>query len=106
MLKLAVLLSVPPLCFAFRFFGNSRRASPLATLKLMRMMMDESGSSNGAGGGVRTYSSYALYKGKGALAVKPLPATLVTSGSARTVSRNGGMLLEFALASGPREYNW
>ena len=68
--------------------------------------MDESGSSNGAGGGVRTYSSYALYKGKGALAVKPLPATLVTSGSARTVSRNGGMLLEFALASGPREYNW
>ena len=56
---------------------------------------------------VRTYVSYVVYKGKAAVTVKPIPPSYAQkTPTSRTVSRPGVMLLEFALSSGPREYDW
>lgn len=48
----------------------------------------------------RSYASYILYKSKTAVAVKLIPPTWAVnpSGKSRSVSREGGMLLEFAPA--------
>jgi len=54
----------------------------------------------------RTFTSYVIYKGKAALSLKPIPPTFASKGSSRIVSKNGGLLLEFAPASGVREYDW
>jgi len=54
-----------------------------------------------------TFASYVVYKGKGAVTVKAIAPTFATlSNKARNVGREGGLLLEFAQASGQREYNW
>lgn len=56
----------------------------------------------------RTYVGYSIYKGKGALNVKPLPPTFNKVGkSGRGIEREGSLYLEFApIGSKPREYNW
>lgn len=54
-----------------------------------------------------TFASYVVYKGKGAVTLKAIaPSYTSLSNKARNVAREGGLLLEFALASGQREYNW
>jgi len=54
-----------------------------------------------------TFASYVVYKGKGAVTVKAIaPSFNILSNKARNVGREGGLLLEFAQASGQREYNW
>eukprot|EP01041_Mallomonas_annulata_P007715 gene7715-15787_t len=56
---------------------------------------------------IRTFSSYVIYKGKAALSIKPIPPTFTSrSPNSRSVARTGGILLEFAPVSGPREYDW
>jgi hypothetical protein len=55
----------------------------------------------------RTFTSYNIYKGKAAMAVKPIPPTLsIIKEGSRTVSRPGAMLFELAPAIGSREYDW
>ena len=58
------------------------------------------------GGGERTYANYVIYKSKAAVAVKIIAPTFQVSGRSRTVSREGGLLIEFANSSGPKEYDW
>lgn len=61
------------------------------------------------GGTERTFANYIIYKSRAAVAVKIIPPTFQLSGStgkSRSVSREGGLLLEFALSSGPKEYDW
>eukprot|EP00428_Durinskia_dybowskii_P061369 CAMPEP_0170369762 /NCGR_PEP_ID=MMETSP0117_2-20130122/8155_1 /TAXON_ID=400756 /ORGANISM="Durinskia baltica, Strain CSIRO CS-38" /LENGTH=178 /DNA_ID=CAMNT_0010624501 /DNA_START=118 /DNA_END=654 /DNA_ORIENTATION=- len=48
----------------------------------------------------RTYIEYKLYKTKGAVALKPIPATIKLDGPVRTVEKDGVLLLEFAPLSG------
>jgi len=64
---------------------------------------------------VRTFASYVVYKGKGAVSLKVIPPTFSrvsgkdNSGfSGRTVSRDGALLFEFAPArpDAAREYDW
>ena len=53
------------------------------------------------------YSSYVIYKSKAALAVKCISPTFTRMGNGKSLSREGGLLLEFAASTGtPREYDW
>lgn len=55
----------------------------------------------------RTFANYVIYKSKAAVSLKIIPPTFQSSGSkSRTVSREGGLFFEFALAAGPKEYDW
>lgn len=57
---------------------------------------------------LRSYAAFTIYKGKAALSIKPIAATFQMYGKqSQTVSREGGMLFEFApIGNGPREYDW
>ena len=63
-----------------------------AARSAMRMMSDVPET--------RTYIEYKLYKTKGAVALKPIPATIKLDGPVRTVEKDGVLLLEFAPLSG------
>ena len=71
---------------------------------------NSSGGTEGAAAdqrGERTFASYVIYKSKTAVSIKAFPATFeVVNNKARVVSREGGLFLEFANSSGPREYDW
>lgn len=57
----------------------------------------------------KSYVRYPIYKGKAALSVRPVSPTFTPisgASGARTLSKEGGMLFEFALASGQRVYDW
>jgi hypothetical protein len=56
---------------------------------------------------IRTYAEYGVFKGKGAMKVKIVAPTFQMIGPySRTISREGGLLLEFAKTIGTREYDW
>lgn len=56
---------------------------------------------------LRTFAGYNVYKGKGAINVKPIPPTFQTNGKSQSVDREGALLFEFAPSGkGPREYDW
>ena len=57
-------------------------------------------------GSERTFANYVIYKSKAAVALKVIPPTFQLIGKSRTVVREGGLLFEFALCSGPKEYDW
>lgn len=55
----------------------------------------------------RIFVQYHIYKGKAALCVKPIKPTFQISESGSLIlAREGALLLEFAQASGTRQYNW
>lgn len=56
----------------------------------------------------RRYTGYNIYKGKGAIAIRVIPPTWSQQGSKSFVlSREGGLLFEFAPSTGTqREYDW
>ncbi|PKA64494.1 Single-stranded DNA-binding protein WHY1, chloroplastic [Apostasia shenzhenica] len=55
----------------------------------------------------RVYAGYTIYKGKAALAVEPKPPEFAPLDSgAFKVSKEGYILLQFAPASGTRQYDW
>jgi hypothetical protein len=56
--------------------------------------------------GMKTYVGYGLFKGKGAINVKPIPATLKIANGTRTVEKEGALLFEFAPAFAAKEYDW
>lgn len=98
---LSIICIVACLCelvAAFRSFPHvavsaSRRGSSI------RMVSGE--------GERNTYAGYSIYKGKGALYVKPIPPTFTASGNSQKVDRNGALLFEFAPSGkGPKEYDW
>jgi len=58
---------------------------------------------------VRTFASYDIYKGKGALNLKVIPVSFTAMKSSRKVEKQGTLLLEMAPSAGTtntREYNW
>lgn len=58
---------------------------------------------------MRTFQHYGIFKGKAAINVKHIAPTFVTSstGTSRTLEREGTLLLEFAPATDkPKEYDW
>jgi hypothetical protein len=70
-----------------------------------------SGQSDGGQENARTFASFVIYKSKAAVSIKVIPASFETipskfGGHSRVVSREGGLFLEFASSSGPREYDW
>lgn len=52
------------------------------------------------------FTSYAIYKGKAALSMKPIPPTFTTSDTSRIMKKSGGMLIELAPAVGAKVYDW
>ena len=58
--------------------------------------------------GLEHYSDYTVYKGKGAMSLKVIKPTWerVPTGSGIKISRDGVLLLEFALSRGDRDYDW
>ncbi|KAM3195559.1 hypothetical protein ACQJBY_071603 [Aegilops geniculata] len=55
----------------------------------------------------RVFASYSIYKGKAALAFDPRPPQFVPLESgAYKVAKEGFVLLQFAPAVGPRQYDW
>ena len=55
----------------------------------------------------RTFVSYNVYKGKAAMAIKPVsPVFTQMSNGNRLLSKDGGILIEAAPVSGVREYDW
>lgn len=87
---------------AFNAGGIAPKVRPLPPTTT-RLLSGLSPSSN-----ERTFSSYVVYKGKAAMSLKVIPPTFTTTGAkARTVSRTGAILLEFApVGDSPREYDW
>ena len=65
-------------------------------------------SSVGGVPGARTFAQYSIYKGKGAIAIKPIPPTYTTAASgSQVLSREGALFFEVApIGSKPREYDW
>ena len=59
-------------------------------------------------GPVNIYTSFTVYKGKGAVSLKLIKPTWeqTSNGGAIRVERAGTVLLEFAAASGERQYDW
>lgn len=59
-------------------------------------------------GGVSIYTSFTVYKGKGAVSLKLIKPTWerASNGAAIRVDRAGTVLLEFAASSGERQYDW
>jgi hypothetical protein len=54
-----------------------------------------------------TFASYVIYKGKGAVSIKAIPPTFAPAGnSGLSVSREGGILFEFASSISQRQYDW
>lgn len=56
-----------------------------------------------------TFASYVIYKGKGAASIKLIPPSFKPVGgglNSLIVDKQGGMLLELASATAPREYDW
>jgi Whirly transcription factor len=75
---------------------NNERRSSTTTLQ-----------SSSDGSQERTFANYVIYKSKAAVSLKVIPPTFQSSGTkSRTVSREGGLFFEFALAAGPKEYDW
>lgn len=102
LLKVLVTLLCAELIMSFRSFTRV----PKAVLRTsVRMMSD-------AENAPRTYVDYTLFKSKGALSIKPIPATVKTEGNVRTIARDGTLLFEFAPAAsasasaGNREFDW
>jgi hypothetical protein len=64
--------------------------------------------SSGGGGtsSERHYVSYVVYKSKAALSVKLVAPTWSAANTGASISREGGMFLEFAPSTGPRTYDW
>jgi Whirly transcription factor len=57
--------------------------------------------------GERVFASYVVYKTKAAVSLKIIPPTFQPAGvNAKKLSREGGLFFEFALAAGPKEYDW
>lgn len=57
--------------------------------------------------GERAFASYVVYKSKAAVSIKIIPPTFIPAGAnAKKLSREGGLFFEFALAAGPKEYDW
>lgn len=54
----------------------------------------------------KTFANFSIYKGKSAMQVAPLAPTFEQLGTAQTTARDGGLLLTFAPASGPKAYDW
>jgi hypothetical protein len=55
----------------------------------------------------KTFANFVIYKGKSAMQVTPLAPTFEQlGGTAQTTARDGGLLLTFAPASGPKAYDW
>jgi len=56
---------------------------------------------------LRTFAGYNVYKGKGAINIKPIPPSFKMNGKSQVVDREGALLFEFApIGKGPREYDW
>lgn len=73
---------------------------PMAAARIPLRMMSDAPE-------IRTYVGYSLYKMKGALNIKPIPATLKIENNQKTIARDGTLLFEFAPSGkGPREYDW
>ena len=54
-----------------------------------------------------SFASFVVYKSKAAVSVKVIPPLFEASGpTSRSVTREGGLLLEFANASGQKVYDW
>lgn len=91
-------------CFLWCISGlvasfRSTVRSPTNAMRSMRMISDEQE--------FRTYASYGVYKGKGALNVKPIPPTYQVKEKSQSVVKEGALLFEFAPAgANPREYDW
>jgi hypothetical protein len=55
----------------------------------------------------RSFVRYPIYKGKCALAVRPIPPSFSPAGaSSRNLDKEGGILVELAPVSGARTYDW
>eukprot|EP01043_Picozoa_sp_COSAG02_P008639 COSAG02_NODE_280_length_25797_cov_66.644447_18_plen_211_part_00 len=54
----------------------------------------------------QTFVDFSIYKGRAALQIKPIPPTWRSSGSARSIEREGVILVEAAAASKQRDYDW
>ena len=56
----------------------------------------------------RVFASYIVYKGKGAVAIKPITPkfSFIPQSKSRVVERAGGLLFELAPSAGPRQYEW
>jgi hypothetical protein len=104
LLALVTLLSCAGVATGFAGFGGSKvSVLPSTSTRLMSMA-----AGGAAGSDTRTFTSYVVYKGKGAMGLKVIPPTFSSSGvKARSVSRTGAILLEFApVGASPREYDW
>ncbi len=106
MLLLHTLLSILVGGSAFTTSSSSfslllRRRSALAASRDDEMLVPDNPSI------VKSYVRYPVYKGKGALSARPVPPSFASIGAgSRTLSKEGGMLLEFATSSGQRMYDW
>lgn len=94
------------LALALCSFTDSLKLSPPRQQRIGGLLM--ASSDPAVATPARTYASYMIYKGKGAVAVKCIPPTFATLSQSRNrvVERQGGLLFEFAPSSARREYDW
>lgn len=59
------------------------------------------------GGPKRVFADYTIYKGKGAMSMKPIkPSFRTLNNGGISLAKEGAILLEFANTTGPRSYDW
>eukprot|EP00246_Nothoceros_aenigmaticus_P017247 TRINITY_DN8306_c0_g1_i3.p1 TRINITY_DN8306_c0_g1~~TRINITY_DN8306_c0_g1_i3.p1 ORF type:complete len:230 (+),score=23.24 TRINITY_DN8306_c0_g1_i3:98-787(+) len=114
-LRLASSCSFTGKCFNLRHASVLRCVRPPAkAFQVPCMMYTSTAKSTVAGlpqdqngGGRRVYVDHTFYKTKSALSMKPIKPTfrLIDNGGA-AIEREGCIFLEFANASGPRQYDW
>jgi hypothetical protein len=100
-MKLASIIFLISVCFsdlamAFRSVSRARFSSVRSNVRMLSEEQD-----------FRTFAHYGIYKGKGAINVKPIAPTFKIGEKSQIVEREGSMLFEFAPAgTGPRDYDW
>lgn len=90
-----------------------RRSNPLARFhsvpKFLNRKLSALATTASSAAGVasdKKFASFVVYKGKAALSMKLVAPTWEQSSGGSTISREGGVFLEFAPSTGPKSYNW
>ena len=116
-----MLLQILSLLLAVQLACAFRPSSPLLPYKrgseaTVKMSSIDSSSNQPQAPVGMTFTNYVVYKGKCAVAVKVIAPSFssiggnsnnkISNSGAKTITKEGGLLLEFANATGQRVYDW
>uniref|UniRef100_A0A7N0ULW7 Uncharacterized protein n=1 Tax=Kalanchoe fedtschenkoi TaxID=63787 RepID=A0A7N0ULW7_KALFE len=94
-------------CMQSEYFEPQRFSSSRRSMERFRSDDDGGGGGSAPSPSTRVYVGYSIYKGKAALTVEPrAPEFSLMDSGAYKISKDGFVYLQFAPASGFRQYDW